>query len=237
MDTYESRLVIGCFGKRSTLDREMSRDFISKPSPYLGVKYHLKTDLHPPDRISLHNFNGGYCGISRIENDTYNLCYLSRRAPVRNAGSIDEFEKNVLRKNPLLNSLYKDSTFLFEKPEVINEISFAPKEPVKDHILMAGDSAGMITPLSGNGMAMAIHGAKISSDLSIQFLKGELTRDQLESRYTREWNSTFKTRHWAGRKIQGLFGSGSSSSLAVFLGRNIRPVARVLMKQTHGKPF
>ena len=33
---------------------------------------------------------------------------------------------------------------------------------------MAGDAAGMITPLCGNGMAMAIHSAKILTDLIIE---------------------------------------------------------------------
>ena len=42
--------------------------------------------------------------------------------------------------------------------------SFAPKKPVEEHILMSGDAAGLITPLCGNGMAMAIRSAKILSE-------------------------------------------------------------------------
>ena len=57
---------------------------------------------------------------------------------------------------------------LFEKPEVINEITFEKQDPVSNHILMCGDAAGMITPLCGNGMAMAIHSAKILSGLIIE---------------------------------------------------------------------
>jgi flavin-dependent dehydrogenase len=38
---------------------------------------------------------------------------------------------------------------------------FQQKKKLENHILMIGDTAGLIHPLCGNGMAMAIHSAKI----------------------------------------------------------------------------
>ena len=73
---FESKLVLGAHGKRSNLDKALNRDFIAQKSPYIGVKYHLKIDM-PQDVIALHNFEKGYCGISKVENGKYNLCYLS----------------------------------------------------------------------------------------------------------------------------------------------------------------
>ena len=43
----ETDLVVGSFGKRSTIDASLNRGFIKKRSPYIGVKYHIRTD-HPP---------------------------------------------------------------------------------------------------------------------------------------------------------------------------------------------
>jgi flavin-dependent dehydrogenase len=40
-------------------------------------------------------------------------------------------------------------------------VSFEEKKNVEDHMLMIGDTAGLIHPLCGNGMAMAIHSAKL----------------------------------------------------------------------------
>ncbi|MBW3545298.1 MAG: NAD(P)/FAD-dependent oxidoreductase, partial [Bacteroidetes bacterium] len=57
-----SRLVIGAWGKRSRLDKQLGRSFMDYRSHYIGVKYHIKADL-PPDEIALHNFPGGYCGV------------------------------------------------------------------------------------------------------------------------------------------------------------------------------
>jgi flavin-dependent dehydrogenase len=144
-----------------------------------------------------------------------------------------------LFENPYLSAIFKNSEFLFEKPEIINEISFETKEPVWNHILMMGDAAGMITPLCGNGMAMAIHSAKILSELIRKtFESGNFNRAQLENQYTNSWNKTFKRRLWIGRQIQHkLFGSQWSSNLAVNLAVYSKPVARAIIKNTHGETF
>lgn len=234
---YQSKVVIGAFGKRTRLDKDLDRSFVKKRSPYVGIKYHIKTQEVDPDVVALHNFNRGYCGVSKINGDTFNLCYLSHRDNLREYGEIPAMEEEVLMQNPYLKRIYAHSDFLFDKPEVINEISFEPKEPVYHHILMSGDSAGMITPLCGNGMAMAIHSALLLSRHIGQFLEGETNRTQLERNYAGEWTKKFAFRHYAGRKIQKLFGSSNMSGLAVRLGNGFRPFARFLMAQTHGKPF
>ncbi len=232
-----SRLLIGAYGKRSRLDKKLQRKFTEQRSPYIGVKYHLKTDF-PDDMIALHNFQGGYCGISRIENGHYNMCYLGSREDLRRYGSIEAMEQAVLWKNPYLKRLFTESEFLFKKPEVINEISFAPKLPVEQHILMAGDTAGLITPLCGNGMAMAIHSAKILSELIIQHYASDgFPRERLEQAYTQVWQQVFAKRLWVGRKVQQLFGSTLLSEVGVGLMRNSKLLTRQIMKRTHGEVF
>lgn len=233
----EADIVIGAFGKRSKIDIELGRSFIQKRSPYVGVKYHIKTD-HPNDLIALHNFNGGYCGISNVEGGKTNLCYLTHRENLRRFKSIKEMEEAVLFANPLLKDIFNNSQFLFDKPETINEISFETKRPVENHILMTGDAAGMITPLCGNGMAMAIHSAKIVSDLIVKCARQKkLSRTLLEEEYTDSWDRLFKNRLWFGRQVQKLFGNEWASNAAVNLAITIRPIAAAIIKGTHGKPF
>jgi flavin-dependent dehydrogenase len=148
-------------------------------------------------------------------------------------------EENILFENPHLKSIFTSSKFLFEKPETINEISFETKEPVWNHIFMTGDAAGMITPLCGNGMAMAIHSAKILSDLIILYTKKKIAnRQELEHEYTHQWNKAFAKRLWIGRQIQNkLFGSLFTSNLAVNLAIYSKPIARAIINNTHGDSF
>jgi flavin-dependent dehydrogenase len=234
---FEAEVVIGSFGKRSKLDIQLNRDFIQKRSPFVGVKYHLKTD-HPADLIALHNFEGGYCGMSNIEDEKTNLCYLTHRNNIKKFGNIQEMERQVTHKNPLLKKIFTQSEFLFTKPEVINEISFETKAPVENHVLMAGDAAGMITPLCGNGMAMAMHSSKIASELIIRFFREPaFSRIALEKQYTKEWTRAFSQRLWNGRQVQRLFGSKTASNIAVNLAIYSRPIANAIIRNTHGDTF
>jgi flavin-dependent dehydrogenase len=235
-DVLHSRIVIGSYGKRSRIDHQLNRPFIHRRSPWVGVKYHARTK-QPPFVISLHNFPKGYCGISNVEDGKTNVCYLTHRDNIRQYGTIAGMEENILFRNPWLKKMFLESEFLFEKPEVINEISFETKQPVDNHLLMTGDAAGMIAPLCGNGMAMAIRSALIASRWVSSFAHGRITRDEMEFRYAAEWKSIFATRLWAGRQVQRLFGGESASNGAVWVLANMRLVGNVLVRSTHGRPF
>lgn len=236
IDLNKARVTICAHGKRSKLDHTLNRKFIHERSPYVGVKYHIRID-HPNGLIALHNFKDGYCGISNVEDAKTNLCYLTHRNNLKKNGTIEKMQEHVLFKNPFLKNIFNKAEFLFDKPEVINEISFATKKPVEGHVLMIGDAAGMITPLCGNGMAMAIHSAKIASEWVQRFLSDEITRPAMEAGYTKEWSNTFARRLWVGRQVQRLFGSEGASNLAVNLVRSVKPVANFLVEQTHGDVF
>jgi len=224
--------VLGAFGKRSKLDQVLERPFFSKRSPYIGVKYHVQAE-GSSNTVALHNFQGGYCGFNAIEGGKFNLCYLGSRDQLRAYGSIPEMEQEVLWKNPLLKRIFQESDFLWEKPEVITEINFERKLPVENHLLMLGDAAGLITPLCGNGMAMAIHSALLVTEA----LREGKTRQEVEEHYSKRWNALFYQRLGAGRAIQRLFGSGRGSVIARNLIAHVPFVARTLLKNTHGKPF
>ena len=232
--TGSSSIVIGSFGKRSILDSQLQRPSFKKRSPYVGVKYHCSFDINNHE-IALHNFDGGYCGVSQVENQTVNVCYLMERKLIKKHGSIQEVERSVLQKNPYLNDLFRNAEFHWDQPQVINEISFARKELIYNHVLMTGDAAGMVTPLSGNGMALAIHSAKIVTEEINKFLKGNTTRQELERNYEKKWKASFNNRLWYGRQIQSLFGNPALSNVAVQIVKNSSSVSKFLMQNTHGK--
>lgn len=235
-ENFNSDVVIGAFGKRSKIDVQQNRDFIKHRSPYVGIKYHARTG-QPDDLISLHNFPGGYCGVCRVDQGLTNLCYITHRDNLREFGDVRTMEEAVLFRNPLIRGIFSEAELIFEKPEVINEVSFATKAPVENHVLMAGDAAGMITPACGNGMAIAIHSGKIVAGLIEGFCNGHISRATLEAQYRLAWNNQFRTRLWVGRRIQGLFGSSAFSSAAVSLARFSSPLAHLIMRKTHGQPF
>ncbi|MHC2993297.1 FAD-dependent oxidoreductase [Pontibacter sp. HJ8] len=235
-ETLEATLVLGAYGKRSPLDRQLNRSFFRARSPYIGVKYHLRLDM-PTDLIALHNFRDGYAGISAIEDGRYCFCYLTTRQNLRQHGTIPAMEKAILYQNPHLRQIFGEAEFLYAQPEVINEISFATKTCIENHMLMCGDAAGMITPLCGNGMAMAIHSGRIATEQVLHYFGQGRDRKQLESNYTYAWENQFRRRLQVGRAVQHLFGHPLLSEATVSALKHVPAAVRFIMRQTHGQPF
>jgi flavin-dependent dehydrogenase len=232
-----ARVVLGTYGKRANLDRQLQRPFFQQRSPYVGVKYHLRLPGFSRHVIALHNFADGYAGISAIEADKLCFCYLTTRHNLKQHGTIAAMEAQVLQQNPHLRAIFTGAEFLYPQPEVINEISFAPKQPIEHHILMCGDAAGLITPLCGNGMAMAMHGAALAAAATHDFLCGRTTRPALEATYSRAWHAQFGARLRVGRAVQHLFGGPVLSELVVSSLRRWPAAVQQLMRRTHGQEF
>ena len=237
----ECKVASGCFGKRSNLDIKWSRGFLKTPpgklNNYIGVKYHIMASF-PKDTIALHNFMNGYCGISAIEGGDYCLCYLTTAQNLmENNNSITKMEERVLFRNPFLKEIFSQSEFLFHEPVTISQISFDKKTQVENHVLMTGDSAGMITPLCGNGMSMALHSSKIAFEVINLFLSSNISRTEMEEKYRHQWKSHFNGRLRAGRMIQHLFGKEDLTNFFINAVRHFPPAINWLIKATHGKEF
>jgi flavin-dependent dehydrogenase len=234
-NTFTSKIAIGAFGKRSLLDVKMERDFIRQKAPYLGVKIHVKGDF-PSDLVALHNFKGGYCGVSKVENGAINLCYITNFSSFKKYKNIDEFQEQVVFKNKFLKEIYQNSEAIFETPLTISQISFETKNPVENHVLMCGDSAGMIHPLCGNGMSMAIQSAQIASKLILNYLNGALdSRKELEKQYIRQWNKKFRFRLKAGHFIAMLFRKDKIAAILLQTLKKIPFLLPIIIRQTHGE--
>lgn len=238
---FKARVAAGCHGKRSNLDVKWKRPFIvakkNKLNNYIGIKYHIRYDF-PNDLIALHNFKKGYCGISKVEDDQYCLCYLTTADNLRNSeNDIKKMEQTILSANPHLKKIINECEMIREEPVIISQISFDKKELIEDHVLMIGDAAGMITPLCGNGMSMALHAGKIAADEIQKFLNGTISRELMEQNYSAKWKENFERRLRTGRMLQRLFNNAWLTTLMIRLGRSFPGLIRTLVKKTHGRPF
>ena len=236
---FTAPVACACYGKKSNLDVKWKRLFLKedKNQNYVGVKYHVRTSL-PGDQIALHNFSGGYCGVSKIEEGKYCLCYLTTSDNLKNNDqSIPAMEERILKQNPALRKLLEEVEILYEDPVTIAQISFAAKSQIENHALCIGDAAGMITPLCGNGMSMALHGSKIAAEAITPFLRHQCSRQLMENTYQKNWNRLFAKRLKTGRFIQRFFGKTFWSVLLIRVMKPFPFLVRALIRQTHGEKF
>jgi flavin-dependent dehydrogenase len=100
-----------------------------------------------------------------------------------------------------------------------------------------GDAAGLVTPLTGNGMSMAMHASKIAAGHLHKFLQKKTTRSQMETNYIKDWQQQFKKRLRYSRIIQYFFGKNLLTNLLVRFLKTTPTLTRWLILQTHGKTY
>jgi len=133
----------------------------SKPT-LVGFKTHMKGVDLANGLCEIYSFPGGYAGLSHVENDLFNLCFLLKAATVRSAGSdADEIVRKVVRRNKrafvtLQNSSSADSWL------AVSIDSFGTKAPAAAaNLFTVGDAAAFIDPFTGSGMVMALESAEL----------------------------------------------------------------------------
>lgn len=233
----KANIVMGAYGKRATLDRKLNRKFIGKKTGWLAIKAHYKMEGYPEDTVSLHNFKGGYCGLSMTETGAINVCYLATYNSFKDYKDPEVYKEKVLCENPHLAEFFSKATNLFEKDLSIAQISFERKSLIEEHIIMLGDSAALIHPLCGNGMAMAIHSAKLASEAVIEYLEGPgESRELMEQRYTEAWNTSFRSRINTGRMLQKILLNPALAEISQQTVQLFPAVLPHIIKRTHGTP-
>lgn len=237
---FTSAICIGAWGKRSNMDKKTDRNFYDSDSTeknYVGIKYHISYKF-PDDLIQLHNFKNGYCGISKIENDVCCLCYLTDAENLKaNNGSIKQMEEEVLMQNPYLKKYFKEAEFLFDQPVTISQIRIGAKTATDRHILMLGDTAGFIAPLSGNGMSIALRASHHLHFLLLDYFEKRVSRKDLEKKYKKMWNKNFRSKVVFSRSLQKLLSNVSRTDLAISTLGRFSFLMKQVVKRTHGKPF
>jgi len=202
----QARTVIAAHGKRGALDRALNRNFLKRPQPFVALKAHFHGPPLPK-RIELHAFPGGYCGMSEVETGATNICFLAHESVFRGAAEapperLAEFLKWMPAQNAHLQAWLSQAKQIDEHWISIGQVPFSGKHPVEGDILMAGDAAGLITPLAGDGIAIALQSGKLAAESIAKFLNGQLSATHLRQHYAAEWQRAFTARFRLSRILQ-----------------------------------
>lgn len=232
--TVHGRLVVGAYGRRSTLDRKLNRPFFKDPSPYVAFKAHYTGPTAPvADTIEVHAAPGGYCGVGPVEEDRLALCWIGTADALKGAGGTPEdMLHEHLCQNPLLNDRLRPLTRVSDRFEAVSQVPLMAKEQIVDDICMVGDSAGMIAPLCGDGMAMALRTADLFTPLASDFLAGRQPAPTFRSAYQNQWTRRFQDRLRVGRWVHAAAFHPMAATGLLSACRLCPPLTRWLIQAT-----
>jgi menaquinone-9 beta-reductase len=246
--TVRARTVIAAHGKRAALDRALDRRFLRQRQPFVALKAHF-AGPPLPGRIELYAFSGGYCGMSEIEraaagdgddgHRAANVCLLVHESAIRAAAApgpdrLPAFLRWMRSQNSRLDDWLAQAQLLDERWISVGQVPFQKKRPVVHDVLMAGDAAGLIVPLAGDGIAMALQSGQLAAQHSCDFLGGGLTADGLRRGYAAAWQREFGPRLRLGRLLQVFMLRPAWLAAGLRLLNAAPPLGRYLVANTRG---
>jgi menaquinone-9 beta-reductase len=198
--------LIASWGKQNPLDKKLNRIFVNHQSKLNGIKFHINkkylNDFNE-NEIQLYTADGIYCGVNKVNDDDVTFCFLEDR----NRLSTPAREQLLMLReaNKGFKKLFKD-----DPGEIINQIPlygtgniyFGKRELQKNGVYMVGDAAGVIAPLAGGGIGMAMESGKLISGILHNKKQYGLTAEESYIQYEKKWKEAFGKRLLTASVIQ-----------------------------------
>jgi menaquinone-9 beta-reductase len=114
--------------------------------------------------VELILFSGGYAGLEPVEDGLANLCLVVRRGDFAGIGQNWEALLTALRsRSAHLDRRLTDATPCWPRPLAISSIPYGFVRMSSNDLWYLGDQAAVIPSFSGDGMAIALHSARLAA--------------------------------------------------------------------------
>ena len=187
----------------------------------------------------MHVRRGHYIGVAPLPGDVTNACLVLPHSPSRGRFGPTGLEGLSLAKpeEALHRVLHADRelTARFERAEAVEPPvmlgpmavdAIAAGEP---GLLLAGDAAGFIDPMTGDGMRFAFAGGALAAAVTQDVLNGTVPIDRAHLELARRRRETFSAKWRFNRALRSLVSSPSSVSAAAVTARILPSVfARII---------
>jgi menaquinone-9 beta-reductase len=132
----------------------------------VGFKAHLENVNLEKGRCEIYFFRGGYGGLSYVENNLANHCFLIKAEIVKKyIGQTNLLIEEVIFQNKRARETMQNATPVFDWLAVsVDGFGLKTLNPAKS-LFSVGDAAAFIDPFTGSGMLMALEGAKILAEI------------------------------------------------------------------------
>ena len=152
--------------KSQTLNRNPKSEFRNR---LVGFKAHLENVRLEKGRCEIYFFRGGYGGLSYVENDLANHCFLVRTDLVKKyIGQTNLLVEEVIFENVRAREALKDARAVTDWLAVsVDGFGLKDLNPLKN-LYAVGDAAAFIDPFTGSGMLMALESAELLAEAILE---------------------------------------------------------------------
>jgi flavin-dependent dehydrogenase len=195
---YLAPLTIDATGRSRILTRKLHASEPKSRAKLIAFKAHLRNTRVAPGACEIYFYPEGYGGLSTVEGELGNLCFIISAEQVKRHHSNPEV---VMREMVMKN---RRAAYTLAQAETESEWlsasweRFGRQQPSPANGLVAiGDSAAFIDPFTGSGMLMAFESGELAAEAIIPH-RDELARGESPARlgaeYTAEYMRKFDSR-------------------------------------------
>ncbi len=135
------------------------------PHRLVGFKTHLKNVNLEKGVCEIYFFRGGYGGLSFVENNLANHCFLIEAEIVKQfGGDADKIVENVVLANRRAFQTLKDAEPVDDWLAISVDNFGAKNLSLAKNLFAVGDAGAFIDPFTGSGMLMAFESAEILAE-------------------------------------------------------------------------
>jgi flavin-dependent dehydrogenase len=200
LEELSARVVVGAWGRWGRFDQQLGRGFVrDRAHRNFGFKRHFTGP--GTDVIELHSFARGYLGVNSVEGGITNICGLVHATRLAgHKGRWEGFVETIRGEEARLDALFARYEPAQEAYLSSDPVIFRARSAVEAGVFMIGDASGVIDPLTGNGMAMAIQSALLAAPHILEVLERPSHRGASEDAYRAEHRAFFASRiAWSRR--------------------------------------
>jgi flavin-dependent dehydrogenase len=180
------------------------------------------------DMGEMHIRRGRYIGVAPLPNGLTNVCLVKPSSgPDPDLADPLGAVRAALAADRVLRERFARARFV-TPPTVIGPLAIdATKAPVPEGLLLAGDAAGFIDPMTGDGLRFAVRGGELAAEAALRALADGWTglHDRLAELRRRE----FQSKHRFNRALRGFVASRIAVRVATAGAFVLQPVLRSLI--------
>ena len=172
----------------------------------------------------MHIRRGHYIGVAPMPGKLANACLVvPQRSRGRELRQPATALTRALASDPLLAPRFAGATLVGD-PHVLGPMAVDARAVGAPGLIAAGDAAGFIDPMTGDGLRFALAGAVLAAESALDVLAGRLAVDDAPQRLAALRQRAFHAKWRFNRALRGLVSSPAAVHAAAF-GARLLPVA------------
>lgn len=117
----------------------------------------------------MHIRSGSYLGVAPLTGGLTNACLVASAAAIGQSRDPEAVLLGAINRDPTLRDRFARAQ-LVARPVVLGPLAVDVDTPSIGGLLLAGDAAGFIDPMTGDGLRFAVRGAELAADAALEIL-------------------------------------------------------------------